>query len=164
MSVIIEQRMTAEAKDEFVVFLIGMRINKLWKIHKWMPVALAMPKMIKELYSQPDTGFLGHEQWFGKTTIMVQYWKSFEHLERYAKNKQASHLPAWANFNKKIGSNGDVGIWHETYLSKPGCFETVYNNMPEFGLAKAMRCVPATGHYNTAKTRLNQTSLNASEK
>ena len=37
--------------DGLVVFLIGMRINKWWKIHQWLPVFLAMPKMIKELYT-----------------------------------------------------------------------------------------------------------------
>jgi hypothetical protein len=31
---IIKERMTAEVKGDFVVFLIGMRINYLWKIHK----------------------------------------------------------------------------------------------------------------------------------
>ena len=114
-----------------------------------------MPKMINELYKNPDIGFISHEQWFGRTTIMVQYWKSFEHLEAYAKNKTGNHLPAWAEFNKNIGSNGDVGIWHETYLSKPGTFESVYNNMPTFGLAKAMDCVPAINTYATANGRIN---------
>ena len=78
---IIKERMTAEVKGDFVVFLIGMRINNLWKIHKWLPVAMAMPKMVNELYKNPDMGFISHEQWVGRTTIMVQYWKSFEHLE-----------------------------------------------------------------------------------
>jgi len=80
MALIIKERMTAEVDDDFVVFLIGMRINKLWKIHKWFPVVMAMPKMISELYKNPDLGFISHEQWFGRTTIMVQYWKSFEQL------------------------------------------------------------------------------------
>ncbi|PCH61704.1 MAG: transcriptional regulator [SAR86 cluster bacterium] len=151
---IIKQRMTAEVKGDVVVFLIGLRINKLWKIHKWWPVAMAMPRMINELYKNPDLGFISHEQWAGRTTIMVQYWKSFEHLENYAKNRTSSHLPAWADFNKKIGSNGDVGIWHETYLSKQGSCESVYNNMPMFGLAKATNCVPATGKYQSASDRI----------
>ena len=155
MAQIIKERMTAETDEEFVVFLIGMRINKLWKIHKWFPLTLAMPKMISELYENPDIGLISHEQWFGRTTIMVQSWKSFEHLESYAKNKNKHHLPAWSKFNKNIGSNGDVGIWHETYLSKKGSFESVYNNMPRFGLAKAMNCVPATGKYKSANDRLN---------
>lgn len=28
--------------DQFVVFLIGMRINRPWKVHKWVPVAHVM--------------------------------------------------------------------------------------------------------------------------
>ncbi len=160
MTQIIKARMTAETNKEFVVFLIGMRINKLWKVHKWLPLSMAMPKMIKELYENPDLGFISHEQWGGRTTIMVQYWESFEHLEVYAKNKTGSHLPAWAEFNKNIGSNGDIGIWHETYISKPGAFEAVYNNMPAFGLAKAMSCVPADGKYKTAIDRMSRNSKN----
>ncbi len=155
MAQIIKERMTAETNEEFVVFLVGMRINKLWKIHKWLPVFLAMPKMINELYKNPDIGFISHEQWFGRTTIMVQYWKSFKHLEAYAKNKTCHHRPVWAEFNKNIASSADVGIWHETYLSKPATFESVYHNMPTFGLAKATNCVPAVGKYKTANGRIN---------
>jgi hypothetical protein len=40
--------MAAEMEGEFVVFLIGMRINKPWELHKWLPVFLAMPKMLKD--------------------------------------------------------------------------------------------------------------------
>lgn len=154
MSHIKRERMTATTKEEFVVFLIGMRINRIWKMHRWLPVFFAMPKMLKELYNNPEIGLISHEQWFGRTTIMVQYWKSFEHLESYAKDVDKKHLPAWRDFNKHIGSNGDVGIWHETYLSKPGCFESIYNNMPVFGLAKAMSCVPAINEYKKANDRI----------
>jgi hypothetical protein len=90
----------------------------------------------------------------GRTSIMVQYWNSFEALEDYAKARSSEHLPAWAAFNKAIGSNGDVGIWHETYVTQPGAFECVYNNMPEFGLARAFQSVPATGAYASAATRM----------
>jgi len=151
---IIKERVTAEVEEDFVVFLIGMRINSLWKIHKWLPVTKAMPKMLNELYENPNMGFLSHEQWFGRTTIMVQYWKSFEHLENYAKSKDSNHLPAWKEFNKKITNNAEVGIWHETYLSRPGNFETIYNNMPKFGLAKAMNSMPITEKYKSANDRL----------
>ncbi len=155
MTQIIKERMTADTDENFVVFLIGMRINTLWKIHKWLPLSLTMPKMITELYDNPDIGFISHEQWFGRTTIMVQYWKSFEQLEAYAKNRDANHLPVWSKFNKNIGSNGDIGIWHETYLLKPEHFESIYNNMPIFGLAKAMNAVPAKGKYKTASDRIH---------
>ena len=158
MTKIIRERMTATVEGEFVVFLIGMRINKPWKIHKWLPVMLAMPKMLKELYSNPEMGFLSHESWFGRTTIMVQYWKSFEQLENYAKNKDSSHLPAWSRFNKKIGKNAEVGIWHETYLSKTGSYECIYNNMPRFGLAKAGNHISAKGKFNSARDRIKNST------
>lgn len=159
MSEIIKQRMTADVDGEFVVFLIGMRVNRLWKIHKWFPLVMAMPKMIRELYTNPDLGLLGHEQWFGRTTIMVQYWKSFEHLESYAKSRDANHLPAWTEFNKQVGSNGDVGIWHETFVAKKGSYECIYNNMPRFGLGKAGGLMPATGPGKTARSRMNKLSM-----
>ena len=136
MTNIHQQRMTAAVDGDFVVFLIGLRINKPWKLHRWLPVFMAMPTMLKELYRNPDLGFVHQESWFGRTTIMVQYWRSLEQLEQYAKNQSLNHLPAWAAFNKKIGSNGDVGIWHETYLCQQGSHQSVYNNMPRFGLAK----------------------------
>ena len=41
MAKIISSRMSAEMDGEFVVFLIGMRINKPWKLHKWQFVSLA---------------------------------------------------------------------------------------------------------------------------
>jgi hypothetical protein len=47
MKKVIDKRMSAEMDGEFVVFLIGMRINKPWKVHKWLPVFLGMPKMLK---------------------------------------------------------------------------------------------------------------------
>jgi fumigallin biosynthesis monooxygenase-like protein len=148
------QRMTAWFEGEVVVFLIGMRINRLWKIHKWLPVALAMPRMVKELAAAPEYGFLAAEQWLGNPTIMVQYWRSFEHLERYARNRSAEHLPAWAAFNRAVASNGDVGIWHETYRIRPGDYECIYNNMPTFGLARATTAVPAAGARESARGRL----------
>jgi hypothetical protein len=154
MKEIIQQRMTADLQDEVVVFLIGMRINKLWKIHKWLPVALAMPKMIRELAQNPAAGLLSFESWFGNPTIMVQYWRSFEDLECYARSKDQEHYPAWKDFNQKAAKNGDVGIWHETYLIHPGDHESVYNNMPPFGLGKVTGIVPAVGKRNTAASRL----------
>ncbi len=155
MTHIFKERMTADVNDEFVVVLIGLRFNKPWKIHKWLPVFTAMPKMIYELNQNPDLGFISHEAWLGRTTIMVQYWKSFEHLENYAKSKSSSHLPAWAEFNKKVGSNGDVGIWHETYITQKGKYECVYNNMPRFGLANVGTHIPAAGKFKAANDRIN---------
>jgi hypothetical protein len=102
-------------------------------------------------------GMLHVETWGGNPSIMVQYWRSFEHLHAYARAQDAEHLPAWADFNRRFGSNGDIGIWHETYLVKAEQYEAIYNNMPEFGLAKAGGWVPAAGKQKTAKGRLKLT-------
>jgi hypothetical protein len=152
------KRMTAAIDDDFVLFIIGMRVNKLWKPHKWMPVAYSMGRMLNELYANPDLGLIHHEQWFGRTTIMIQYSRSFEQLESYAKNQTAVHLPVWADFNKKVGQSGDVGIWHETYLSGKGKYECVYNNMPLFGLGKVGEHVEAQGKFRSATERVKATA------
>jgi hypothetical protein len=143
--------MAAELDGDFVVFLIGMRINRPWKIHKWLPVVLAMPRMLRELAAHPELGYLGHAAFVG---VVVQYWRSFEHLEAYAHLQGYAHLPATEQFYKRVGIHGDVGIWHETYLIAAGQYETIYGNMPRFGLGAVGRLVPAAGLRRTARGRL----------
>ena len=102
MAQVIEKRVTAEIEGDFVVFLIGMRINKVWKMWKWLPVFFAMPRMLRELQDRPESGFLGAGQYMGspRRPMLVQYWRSFEQLEAYARNRDAAHWPAWVAFNK----------------------------------------------------------------
>lgn len=149
-------RWTARSDGPFVVFLIGMRFNKLWKVHKWAPVLMAMPRMIAELERRPELGFLGADLWFGRTTLLVQYWRSFELLEAYAKARDNAHLPAWTAFNRTVGGNGDVGIFHETYRVAPGDYETFYANMPPVLLGRAGELAQATGGHNSARGRLSR--------
>ena len=151
---ICRERLTAQLEGDFVVFLIGMRINNPLKIHKWLPVASAMPRMLNELHRQPELGFIHAEMWFSRTIIQVQYWRSMEQLLAYAKNKEAQHLPAWQSFNKAIGTDGSVGIWHETYAISPGSYENIYVNMPLFGLGKAGTALAVTGARQSATDRL----------
>lgn len=155
MAVTINQRMTVQFEGDFVVFLIGMRINKLWKVHQWWPVASAMRGMLEELSRKPESGFLGFQATGGIPPVMVQYWRSFEHLEAYAKDREGKHYPAWKAFNQKIKSNGDVGIWHETYKVKAGEYECVYNNMPRYGFGKVGELIPAVGRRESAGQRIS---------
>ncbi len=149
-------RFTAHIESDFVVFLIGMRINKFFAFRKWLPVARAMPRMIKTLYRHPEKGFLSAENFInGRTVLMVQYWRSFEDLERFARDPADPHLEAWKQFHKAIGDDGSVGIWHETYVIRPGCHEAVYVNMPRFGLAQASGHIPVSGTTQTARQRIS---------
>jgi Domain of unknown function (DUF4188) len=152
---IIDRRVCAEIDGPFVVFLIGMRINRWWKPWAWVPVVRAMGRMLPELFRNPDLGLLGARSHFGFPNILVvQYWRSYADLEAYAAARDRAHLPAWAAFNKRIGSNGDVGIWHETYCIAPGTYENVYNNMPAFGLGLAGTLEDASGARARARGRM----------
>jgi len=154
MSKIIPKRMAAEIDGDFVVFIIGMRINNLWKVNKWLPVALAMPRMLKELARHPESGFLGS---ISGGFLTVQYWRSFEHLEAYARSHDREHWPAWVAFNKRTSnSRGDVGIWHETYMVRAGEYEAVYSGMPPYGLGQVGKLVPASGRKESARGRIGR--------
>jgi Domain of unknown function (DUF4188) len=148
-------RVAAQIDGDFVVFLIGMRVNRLLAVGKWMPVAMAMPRMLKELMRQPELGLLSARAYVsGRVILTVQYWRSFEQLHAYAHSKDKEHLPAWTEFNRRVGGNGTVGIFHETYLVRAGEYESVFANMPRFGLGLAGVTVPAVGRMQSAKERL----------
>jgi hypothetical protein len=151
---IFEGRHSARIEGDFVVFLVGMRINKPWKIHRWLPVFVAMPRMLRDLERDPESGFLGGTTGLLTTgPTVVQYWRSFEHLERFARDPGARHLPAWRAFNRLVRGSGDVGIWHETYRVRAGEYEAIYGNMPRVGLARVGEHLPL-GSTSTAAVRL----------
>lgn len=155
MTKVFDGRYTAMLEKPVVLFVIGMRVNQLWNVRKWWPVTTAMPRMLRELQSKPDCGFLGVRSYFsGRVLMNIQYWRSFDELLAYAHDKTGEHFPAWAAFNRSIGGNGTVGIWHETYLVEPGKVECIYGNMPLFGLAAATSHVKAAGRLAAAKDRM----------
>lgn len=160
MSHIYNGRYTAKTNEPFVVFLIGMRINKWWRFDKWLPVANAMTPMIMTLMKHPEKGLLHLESFWNLNTVaIIQYWRSFEDLEQFARNPSDPHLESWKKFNKAVGPDGTVGIWHETYMVDPNKYECIYGNMPAFGLGKAMEHVEAVGSRYTAKSRLAANQL-----
>ncbi len=167
MTKIFNGRYTAHSTEPFVVFLIGMRINNFWRFNKWIPVASAMTPMIQTLFTHPEKGFL-HAEFFWNLTgpVTIQYWRTFEDLENFARNPSDPHLGPWKKFNQAIGADGSVGIWHETYTVNSGQFESVYGNMPRFGLGAALEHVQAVGRRETARKRLdaNRTIENAMAK
>lgn len=162
MARIIKGRQTAVVEGDFVIFMIGMRVNKPWKVWKWFPVFRAMGPMLAELSKDPESGLLAYRAHIGNPFApeIVQYWRSFEHLERFARAKDRTHHPAWVRFNKAVGTSGDVGIWHETYLVRAGEYEVVYNGVPPHGLGKVGRLVPAAGQHRFAAGRLGRATAN----
>jgi hypothetical protein len=123
----------AQLEGDFVVFLIGMRIRKPWMVHKWLPVYRAMGPMLRSL--EPTDGLLAYERAIIGGPAIVQYWRSQEQLDRFARG--IMHKAAWRNWNTRIRDTAAVGIWHETYQVRAGEHESIYTNLPVFGLAAA---------------------------
>jgi hypothetical protein len=150
-------RVAAKIDGDFVVFIIGTRVNQFWAVHKWMPVVRAMPRMLRELFAKPELGLLHAEYFITWRNIMVlQYWRSYDQLHAYAHARDKEHLPAWVAFNQAARGNEAIGVYHESYLMTPATYETVYVNMPLFGLAKASVAVPAVGSMQSAMGRLRR--------
>ncbi len=103
MSSIHPGRMTHDHDGELVVFLIGMRVNRLWRPDVWGPAFAAMGPMLTELSSDPDSGLLGYHTTIGdRGPLLVQYWASVDKLYAYAADTEAAHRPAWARFNQRV--------------------------------------------------------------
>jgi hypothetical protein len=149
-------RVTHEHSGELVVFLIGMRINKPWRPDLWVPAFNAMPRMLKELFTDRDSGLLGARLTLGAGgPVVVQYWDSLEKLYAYASDRDSEHRPAWAAFNKRARrAPGAVGIWHETFAVARA--ESMYVGMPTSGLARATKAVPVGQRNTAARTRISE--------
>ncbi|WP_101384818.1 MULTISPECIES: DUF4188 domain-containing protein [Kitasatospora] len=151
-------RTTAAAEGDLVVFLIGMRINHFWAPHHWLPVLTAMPRMLRELRADEQSGLLGYQLLTGspRTYYVVQYWRSKEQLLKYAIDPARLHRKAWAMGNRMERKSGrHVGIWHETYLVPAGNYESIYGDMPPYGLAAATGVLPIARRGATAQERLD---------
>ena len=151
-------RRAAQIEGDFVVFLIGARINRLRSVRAWLPVVRAMPRMLAELAARPELGLLHSWQALAspREVLLVQYWRSYEHLHAYARARESEHLPAWAHYNRAIRDNSAVGIWHETYLVAAGQYEGIYGNMPRYGLARAGELVDVVGQKGSSLGRLGR--------
>ncbi|MEU0374574.1 DUF4188 domain-containing protein [Streptomyces sp. NPDC006283] len=138
-------RTTAAASGDVVVFLIGMRINHFWAVHRWLPVFCAMPMMLRELSRDRSLGLLHHTLLTGspRTYYVVQYWESKERLLAYAAAPDRRHRPWWGRINRLARKGAlHVGIWHETYVVPEGSYEAIYGDMPPVGLGRAYGTAP----------------------
>ena len=154
MARIARGRWTHTHEGDLTVFLIGMRLNRPWRPDAWLPVFLAMPRMLRELAADPASGFLGHRLAMGPDgPLVVQYWRRPEDLYRYATDTGGGHRPAWTAFNRRARRvPGAVGIWHETY--EVARAESVYVDLPTLGLAAATATRPVTERLDRAAARL----------
>ena len=104
-----------------------LRIN-VWKVHAWWPVFVKDANNA-QAFAEHRKGLLGYQQAFFPSPVLVQYWRSFEHLERL-RGTVVTPPRAVAAVRPARRLPGDVGIWYETYRVLTANIETIYGNMP----------------------------------
>ena len=151
-------RFTHEHEGPVVVFLLGMRVNRWWRVRSWLPVLASMPRMQAELRRERERGLLGVANLVGGAgPVVVTYWRSLDALVAYAHDADGEHRPAWKAFNAAMRRHpGDVGIWHETFVAPAGGHESVYSDMPLLGLAAATTSVPVGPRTGPATERIRR--------
>jgi hypothetical protein len=134
----------ATPDGEIALILLGLRVNRWWKVGSWLPPLMAMSRLIRELADRPDSGLLAppRSYWSGRNFLVVQYWRSVEALGTYARDGSLGHLAAWRGFNRTGAGTADVGLYHETYSVPASSMESLYANMPPSGLAQATSWAP----------------------
>ena len=156
MAQVAGRRMTAEVDGDFVVFLIGARPTKLRLLRSMLDLGgrRGMKHMLDYLVAHPEKGLLGYQMGL---PVIVQYWRSFEHLEAFSRDATDPHLDVWRNYWRRVGTSDRTGIWHETFQVRAGEYEAVYGNMPPIGLGKVGRLVPLS-ESSSARQRLKATA------
>ncbi|KAF8530568.1 hypothetical protein BU17DRAFT_79398 [Hysterangium stoloniferum] len=169
------------APQPFALMLIGSRcFSKLGSLQpEFKEMGDVINAMIDELRAAPpehDVGFLNSEYYThgaqpsGNSNMMCIYWKSYEHIHRFAHKVNGDHYPAWQKYmtlqreRSKLGSQ--IGIWHEIFDVSNA--EGIYWHMPRMGLGDLWDAVPTadgrvvyrnslvtgTGTYASSKGRM----------
>jgi len=133
---------------DLVVIYLGQRVNSLRGLKTLLSFRA---KISKSVDAQPD-GLLLHENLLYSLipphSGMRQYWRDFDSLERWART--LPHKAWWQEF---LRESGGTGFWHEAYF-RGGQVESVYMDMPAFGLSKFAPLKPARGSLFSARRRL----------
>jgi hypothetical protein len=151
--------MTVKLDQPVVLFLVGGMVNDLRAVRKGLFVARALRGMTAWLKQHPETGFITGEVHLVRPAGMtlISYWRAFEDVEWFARSKDCPHLEAWSRFAREIGTDGSVGIWHETYEITPSTrYEAIYTSMgASFGLMAAAQAMAADDHSHSARERFD---------
>ncbi len=155
-------QVSTQIEDPFIVLILGIRINNFLLFWKWIPTIFSSFPMVFTLVRHKAAGFLGGQATFFWPGIgIIQYWRTFDELEQFARSQRYPHLKSWRWYNKAIGARGSVGLWHEVYFVEPDCHETVYDNMPIFGLATSAKHAPVGGHSKVTRLHLGEEAVPA---
>ena len=142
-----EGRWTSRLEAPFVLFLIGMRINKPWQSPSLGTRGRGDAANDPGARGQPAARLSRSGRLVRAHDPRSPVSALVRGVEAYAHARDKAHLPAWSAFNRAIGANGDVGVFHETYRIEPGAYENVYVNMPPLLLGRIGALVEARGRH-----------------
>ena len=118
-------RHMAEIDGDFVVFLIGARFSLRHPIRTFRDLGGrkgGMKAMLDHLVAHPEKGLLGYTMGL---PVIVQYWRSFDHLEAFARDTSDPHLATWRKYYRRDARHGqgagESESPHEAIASSPAC-------------------------------------------
>jgi hypothetical protein len=159
---ILEGRWTAKLDGDFVVFIIGAQVHNPFRGWRALPLLGQMRSMLADLERDRtagvDRGFLGYQSHgVGPFGVIVQYWRSFDDLERFARQPGDRHAVVWQKwYRAALHKNRAVGIWHESFAVSADRYEAIYQGTPKIGLLKAGRPERVGRRALTARDRLKE--------
>jgi hypothetical protein len=92
-----------------------MRVNGPRKLREWLPVFRAMPSCSATSTNIPRRACSAIAT---EPSVIVQYWRSLEGLDRFVRDTDDPHLAPWRRYVREVGSSGDLGIRHEKFRAK----------------------------------------------
>jgi len=145
---------TANIEEPFVVFLIGMRINQLWALHRWIPWRdrwtddfRAFPEPRQGIsIGAPMDRLAGSDA--GAVLEVIRRARGLCAL------RVRFHLPAWKAFNKNVGADGSVGsgtrpiLWARSSMNvcTPTCLASAWPTLGACrGCGQSRNCASADG-------------------
>lgn len=139
-------RKAVELEDGMVIYINGIRLNRLRGLPQYLMANWKVAKMFKRLAADPDSGFLGYELALmgPRHGAAIQYWRSLDDLRRFASDREDMHVPAWQWFNRV--DDGSIGFWSELYVIGLEDYETFFRNVEGVGLSRFGDLVPMDEH------------------
>ena len=139
----------AEIDGDFVVFLIGARFNSFHLLKTVLDLGgrRGMKHMLDYLVAHPEKGLLGYQM--GLPAI-VQYWRSFDHLEAFANDAATRTWPCGATTGAGSAPAPGPGCTRRTWSGR-----RVRGDVREHAAVRAGQGGPAgsAGRGKTARQR-----------
>lgn len=141
--------------EELCLIRLGLIVHKL----RALPFAARMGRAIGTSAAEAiasGAGLLRSEPFRvdGRHFGVLQYWASYESLERWS--HRPPHSDWWREALERMRKRGDFGIYHETFLVPRSGVESIYLGCPPVGISAFGRTGESVGTMTTSRDRLGR--------